>query len=320
MAMPDTTWFAECGWGAFCHYLTGPETTAAEWNRRVESFDVGRLAEQLVEAGARFFFITLGQGSGHYCAPNETYDEITGIRPSKCSQRDLVSDLYESLSREGIELLAYVPADGSWADHEARKGLKMPVHWSDGVKHEWHNPEDWKKFRQPEFQSRWEQVCADWSRRFGGKVRGWWVDGAYAQPQRYPEDEPPNFATFAAALRAGNPEAIVAFNPGVMTPVIHYTEHEDYTAGEISDALPECPGPFVEGPTGHKDRYHILSYLGKFWGSGEPRFPDALVGGYTRHVVEKGGVVSWDVPISGDGVIPAAFRSQLKAIGQYVGK
>ena len=101
--------------------------------------------------------------------------------------------------------------------------------------------------------------------RWGQKIRGWWIDGAYAADFRYPENEEPNFRSYSAALRAGNPDAILAFNPGVLTPVIHYTDHEDYTAGEISEALPECKGPFVAGPGGHADRYHILSYLREFW-------------------------------------------------------
>ena len=78
----------------------------------------------------------------------------------------------------------------------------------------------WAKYRLPEFQGLWENICMDWSLRFGAKVSGWWVDGAYAPEHRYPEDEPPNLRTYARALKAGNPDAIVAFNQGVKAPVV----------------------------------------------------------------------------------------------------
>jgi len=323
--MRDVKWFADCGWGVFCHYLAAPascgdepDLTADEWNRQIDDFDVAGLAQQLKSVHTRYFFITIGQGSGYYCAPNETYDRIAGVNPSKCSQRDLVSDLYDDLQPLGIELLVYAPADGSWADPEARAGLKQIRHWSDPNPHPYNTDEFWSEYRLPEFQSNWEEICRDWAMRWGNKVRGWWIDGAYAAHIRYPENEEPNFKSYAEALRAGNPDALIAFNPGVLVPVIHYTDHEDFTAGEISDALPECPGQFVTADSGHKDLYHILSYLGSFWGRGEPRFPDEMVSGYTRHITSKGGVITWDVPISKSGLIPEEHINQLKAIGEYI--
>jgi len=312
--MRQTEWFANHGWGVFCHYLTSPQTTADEWNRQVDAFDVAGLARQLAAVQARYFFITVGQGSGHYCAPNATYDAIASVRPSKCSRRDLVTDLHAALHPMGVDLLVYAPADGSNADPEARKGLKLSAHWHEAKNFHWQPGAHWQQFRLPEFQSNWEEICRDWARRWGSKIRGWWIDGAYAADVRYPEDEEPNFKSYANALRAGNPDAIIAFNPGVMTPVIHYTDHEDYTAGEISDALPECKGPFVERPGGHAARYHVLSYLGESWCRGRLRFPDELVCGYTKHVTGKGGVVTWDVPIQKNGLIPEPFLKQLRAL------
>ena len=50
----------------------------------------------------------------------------------------------------------------------------------------------------------------------------------------YRFDDEPNFSSFAAALRAGDPDPIVAFNPGVRVPVVAHTKHEDYVAGEVN--------------------------------------------------------------------------------------
>ena len=321
--MPDTKWFADCSWGVFCHYLgvhpgakKDAGVTAEEWNRQVDLFDVEGLAQQLRSVRARYFFITIGQGSGHYGAPNETYDRLTGIKPSKCSRRDLISDLHAALIPLGIKLLVYSGSEISWGDREARVGLKLKHHHTDpgsgGLK-------IWRKHRQVAFMKNVEAIHNEWSTRWGKKVAGWWIDGCYESAYRFPEGDPPNFETLAAALRSGNPDAIVAFNPGVTLPVVCHSVHEDYTAGEVARSLPECPGPWVE-KNGHKAQYHVLSYLGNYWSMGPPRFPDELVIGYTKHVTGKGGVITWDVPIERSGLIPSAFVEQLSAIGKHMRK
>lgn len=316
--MKNTQWLADLGWGVFCHYLCEDRSmTAEDWNKQVDSFDIDGLVKQLQQVKAPYFFITVGQGSGHYCSPNETYDRITGMTPSKCSKRDIIKELYEALTPVGIKLLVYIPADGSWADKEVAKKLGMPKHWNDEeFLRNWQKGEVWAQFRWVEFMRNWEEICREWSERWGTNVHAWWVDGCYEKDYRYPENEEPNFKTFADALRAGNPNALVAFNPGILAPVIHYTNQEDYTAGEIATVLPECSGPFVTGPHDHQARLHILSYLGEAWGKvGLPRFPDEMVCGYTKHVTSKGGAISWDVPIETTGLINDQFIDQLWAIG-----
>lgn len=323
--MPKTDWFAECGWGVFCHYLAKPPAgvdpaaqaapfTAAEWNAQVDAFDVKGLAEQLAGVGARYFFITLGQGSGFYCAPNATYDRLTGISPSKCARRDLISDLHAELEPRGIKLLLYSPSEMSWGDPEARPGLKMTHNHNDlGPDGKKLGYQIWREHRQVEFMRNVEAIHREWSERWGTRISGWWIDGCYEPDARFPEDDPPNFETLAAALRAGNPEAIVCFNTGVKVPVILNSKHEDYSAGEISRALPRVRSSTVER-NGHHAQLHLLSFLGEFWGQGAPRFPDELVSGYTRHVMENGGVMTWDVPILKSGLIPEPFLRQLSGI------
>ncbi len=315
-----TQWFAECGWGVFCHYLGavpstagGSDLSAAAWNAMVDAFDVQGLAAQLQAVRAPYFVITLGQNSGHYLSPNAAYDREVGIVPSKCSRRDLVADLYDALHPLGIELLVYLPSGAPAADPVAMAKLG----WEWGFEGGW--PQSWNTRRTDKrleaFQQKWEGVIREWSLRWGPKVRGWWIDGCYFADEMYRHDDAPNFASLAAAMRAGNPDSIVAFNPGVVVPVICHSECEDYTAGEVSDAFPTCPGPWVER-TGHRARYHILSYLGTSWCQGsEPRFPDEFAVGYTRHVNAKGGVVTWDVPILASGLLPPSFLGQLRALG-----
>lgn len=316
----NTDWFAECGWGVFCHYLGafpstagGADLSAADWNAQVDAFDADGLARQLESARAPFFCITLGQNSGHFLSPNATYDRYVGIQPSKCSRRDLVAELYDALHPRGIELLVYLPSGAPAADPVAMAKLEWEWGFEGGWPQAWNTKRTGKRLAA--FQLKWEAVIREWSRRWGTKVRGWWIDGCYFADEMYRHTEAPNFASLVAAMKAGNPDSIVAFNPGVTVPVICHTEFEDYTAGEISEAFPVCPGPWVERH-GHRARYHILSYLGTNWCQGsEPRFPDAFAVGYTRHVNAKGGVVTWDVPILPSGLIPEPFIKQLTAVG-----
>lgn len=312
-----TKWFAECGWGVLCHWLAGAELSAAEWNRQVDAFDAKGLADQLASIGTPYLFITIGQNSGHFLAPNAAYDRHVAIQPSKCSRRDLIADLYDVLHPRGIELLVYLPNNAPAADPVAVERLG----WEWGYEGSW--PQSWGPRRTgkrlAEFQLKWEDIVREWSQRWGQKVRGWWIDGCYFADEMYRHDDGPNFKSFAAAMKAGNPDAIVAFNPGVFIPIVCHTEHEDYTAGEIADALPECPGAWVER-NGHKARYHVLSYLGESWCKGKPRFPDELAIGYTKHVTSKGGVITWDVPINRNGLLTASFVEQLAAISRSMRK
>jgi hypothetical protein len=301
----STEWFRDAGWGVFTHYLTGKETTVEDWNRRVDKFDVESLARQLESVGTAYYFITIGQNSGHYCSPNDTYDSFVGTQPGKCSRRDLVGDLYDVLSVKGIKLMVYLPSGAPAADPVAMEKLG----WKWGYKGDWPSYSERTGERLGEFQRKWEAVIREWSLRWGEKVAGWWIDGCYFADEMYRHPDPPNFESFAASLKAGNPESIIAFNPGVLTPVISMTEYEDYTAGEISNIFPVCPGRWVNGA-----QYHILSYLGARWGGGEPRFVDEFVLGYTRDVNSKGGVVTWDVPIREEGLIPQPFVDQLMVL------
>ena len=312
--MARTDWFQQAGWGVFAHFLTAPTMTAGEWNAKVNSVDVKALAGQLAATGCGWFFLTVGQNSGHYCAPNRTYDCLVGSRPSKCSERDLITDLAVALAGTGIRLMAYSASGAPGHDRTAMARLEwewgFTGDWAAGA---WGTPRTGK--RLVNFQRHWEAVHREWSERWGRRVHGWWIDGCYFADEMYRFPDEPNFGSFAAALRAGNADRLVAFNPGVMVPLICHADEEDYTAGEIAQSLPEVPGPKVGGA-----QYHILSYLGSSWCAGEPRFPDPLAVGYTQHVLAKGGVITWDVGIETNGLIREPFLRQLQAIGRAVGR
>ena len=79
----------------------------------------------------------------------------------------------------------------------------------------------------------------------------------------------PNFAGFTAAARAGNLNSAIAFNPGVAGRLLSLTPEEDYTAGEVNepDKVPirRVMGGKIDGAVPH-----VLTFLGRTWGLGEP--------------------------------------------------
>lgn len=302
-----TQWMHDARWGVMHHYLEPRDSTREAWRRRVNSFDVTSYAQQLAETGAGWLIFTVGQSSGFYCAPNSTYDELTGILPSKCTDRDLIGELADALGEHGIRLIAYLTANGPENDAEAVEAL--------GYKHNVKGKANplaktaprTENDRLVDFQKKWEAIMRDWSLRWEGRVSGWWVDSCYWNDILYDHREPPNFESFAAALRAGNPEALIAMNTGVDQALHRSSEVEDYTAGETGHLWPVPQGRFQWGA-----QSHVLSYLGPHWGRGpDPRLLTEFVTGYTHQVNDRDGVVTWDVPISDDGTISPSFLKQL---------
>lgn len=328
--MERTRWFAEAGWGVLTHYLAygasvgdGEGLSADRWNKRVDSVDVGRLAAQLEEAGASYYILTIGQNYGFYCTPNATYDELTGQRPSRLATRDLVGELAEALDRKGIPMMVYLPSHAPAHNREAVEALACTPTWDAS---RWQlRPGTYVRRQEVDerlstFQRNWEAVICEWSERWGDLIHGWWFDGCYHADRMYRHDDEPNFASFAAAARSGNPNSIVAFNPGVKVPVVCHSDVEDYTAGEVAHALPV--GQW--GPEGYEGvparvgdaQYHLLTFLGAYWGRGEPRFTPAFAKEYTDYIRGHGGVITWDVPITEDGQIPELYVDYLKALGR----
>ncbi len=137
-----TQWFKEAGWGVFFHYLSHivgveDDDDPSRWNEVVNSFDTDGLADQLEEIGARYLFITMGQLSGFFCTPNQTYDEIVGRRPSKCSERDLIADLYQALEPRGNRLLTYMGVHPPSRDEQVIEAFE----WQDGPHRNYQRPD-----------------------------------------------------------------------------------------------------------------------------------------------------------------------------------
>lgn len=315
--------FMKGNYGIFVHYLVkhnDPSVTSEEWNEQTEGFDAEGLARQAHEAGAKWVYLTMGQASGHYNAPNSAYDKFMEEYPSKCSKRDLPLALYEALKPYGIRLCLYMPSEGpqklGWHFNKNRETGEL---YSD---------------RLADFQLKWEEVITEWSLRYGDKVSAWWVDSCYFPDVMYNFPDRPNFLSFAAALRAGNPDALLAFNNGWKIPTESMTVEDDYTAGELATFLPiafdrfpikiktkqKGVVPMSEAPI----QYHLLCSLGRDWGhlvkTDELRFPNELVMGYTEYILGMGGAITWEVPIDVHGLMNENHLRQLRLTKEHMEK
>ncbi|MCP5519891.1 MAG: alpha-L-fucosidase [Verrucomicrobiales bacterium] len=295
---PHTDWFRAARYGVFMHFLPGDERQFST----VNDFDVDFVAEQLHQARAGYLVITLGQNSGWFISPNAAYDRQTGYAAGeRCARRDLPADLFAALEPRGIKLMLYLPCQVPNRDPRAQRAFGLPEGSAD-------QPLDL------EFAGKWAAVIHEWSARYGPKVAGWWFDGGYA----HIDFNEAIAATYAAAVKRGNPEAIVTFNPGVR--LIRYTVAEDYTAGELNEPLEVLPrSRRVEG-----SQWHALTYLGSAWGRRDTRFATSQWVDWARAVVAGEGVLTldagpnWDGKEGPIGAISPRQMQQLRAIGVAV--
>lgn len=290
----NTEWFRAARCGVFMHFLPADAAGLA----RVGEFDVEALSRQLEAMGAKYFVLTLGQNSGFFNSPNSAYDRYTGYTAGeRCSTRDLPLDLYRALRPRGIKLMLYLPCQTPNQDARAQKAFGL----AQGAKDQPINAE---------FAGKWAQVIQEWSDRYGEKVAGWWFDGGY----KWIDFNEEIARTYATAVKHGNPNAIVTFNPGVS--LIRWTQAEDYTAGELNEPFDVVPtSRWVDG-----SQWHALTYMGSGWSRRDTRYPAEKWAKWVSTVVSNGGVVTLDMgpnwdPASGPiGSLAEAQVAQVQAI------
>jgi len=216
--------------GVFTHFLYGGDSPEA-WRKKVENFNVRKVAEQLAECGAGFYFITLMQGSRWMCAPNATYDRICGTKPGEaCAVRDLPMELADELGIRGIDLYLYYTGDGPYKDSVCgpKMGFATPRNRPIGRT----------------FVENWASVLEEYAVRYGNKVKGWWVDGCYRLDFGYTDDL---LSAYAKAVKRGNPNALVAFNDGVRDYYAKNYKDEDFTCGEFNDFYCIPQSRYIDG-------------------------------------------------------------------------
>ena len=311
-----TDWFKESKWGIFTHYLNYMQNSNSEngmlhsqgkgetsWDECVNDFDTDKYAKILHELGAGYAYFTITQGYKFMCAPNETFNEITGYSTGEgCSTRDLIADLITSLDKYNIPLMLYFTGDGPYIDDKGGKAFGFFDRNNNNV--------------TDEFVAKWARVAKEYSLRYKDKIKGWWIDGCYKDFYGYNEGK---LKMLGDAVRAGNPDTLVTFNNGVAVKG-RYSQYEDYTAGEVTDFHNVYPeSRFCDG-----SQWHVLSFLGlpaqfhewgnPAWGYPGSKYSGEFIADYVRKVNGLDGVVSIDVCTLRDGSIDMGQIEVLKAL------
>lgn len=268
-----TDWMFERKLGLSTHYyvLEPDELDAA-----ADHFDVEKVAEQAEQAGAGWFLLTLHHQSWLMLSPNQTYGRFLGDS-RRAARRDLPLDLHAALERRGIKLMLYVNLR---LDPDSR----CPAHVLDAMG-------GWPP--SSTLAERVAEVYREYSLRYGRKVAGWWIDGSWIKPYRLAPERETWFAPIAAALRAGNPDTTIAFNPG-KGRFYRFTPQNDYIAGENLhfDIIPETR--FLQDA-----QWHIWSFLGGHWGLGGTRYETDFIAKHAVEVVLNGGALTYELGSKG---------------------
>jgi len=290
-------------WGVFNHYIcsiqNNPDTENSygrqtSWDEAVREFDTEILAKTLHEMGAGYYIIVIMQGSKYMIAPNATFDKIAGTKPGEaCSTRDLISDLYSSLSKYDIDLFLYFTGDGPYKNHPEGDRFGFVEPRGDGV-------------TMP-FVERWASVLEEYAVRYGDKIKGWWIDGVFDTFKYTNELMKPYYD----ACKKGNPEALVAFNNGGWWNDYFekWYEHEDFIAGERNDFDIVPDRRFYDGAQAHVLAPVGLSRLDieapkrytQSWGSFGLKHTKEYLADYLKRANEVGAVVTFDMGLYRDG-------------------
>jgi hypothetical protein len=280
-----SNWLRDAKWGFFNHFLPHmasrpkPIMTREQWNKKVNSFQVKPFADQLSSLKVPYFFITVGQAGHYFCSPNKAFDRLFGVSNGVRTERDLIADIAAELIPRGIRMCVYSPAYGAK--------------------------------RTSEEQDMWLEVFTEWSERWGKSISAWWIDGSatvsYAVYQAY-----------INAFRAGNKGALVSTK--LWRTLSNEQILEDYVSGESGFLLAVSDKHYHDYRKGFSETIplHFLTFLGEFWGIGEPRFPVEIVTGWTQHINNLGGTVSWDCPLKDSGEIPDKVYEQLAVLSRKV--
>lgn len=284
-------------WGIFNHFLfdePGDHPKVREstrdgqiWDERVQKLDTERIARTVHETGAGYYCITVMQGRRFMLAPNAAFDRIAGTKPGEaCAQRDVIADLARDLGRYDIDLYLYFTGDGPYADEAIgrRFGFTEP-----------------RGQVTAGFVEKWAQVLQEYAVRYGDRVKGWWIDGCYAQWFGYTDEL---LERYDQAVKAGNPRALTAYNVyGVQPELRKGYRGESFTAGEFNEFSYIPDSRFLDGA-----QAHILAPLGlpAVPGTGGWRQPGCQISAaglrsYIQAVNAAGGVVTVDIAISPDG-------------------
>ena len=323
-------WLSAGSYGVMTHYLITPQggsdaERTAEFNRIVDAFDLDTFLAQFMRSRADWLLFTIGQNTGYYCSPNGFLDTAL---PGRTSRRDLILELASRLKALGKRFIVYLPAEVAGQEEPVRSAFV------------------WDPYDQSGFVERYLSFVRDYSLKLGKLHDGWWFDGCYDTVVR---NKWWDWSAWLAAAKAGNPDAIVAFNDGAFCVGRYHpvTPLQDYHAGEVHlledgkirvDFVHEGTRVLPDGRLRFPGQTQAALYMpesryidGVQWHALLPvdstfhplipaqSYPDDVLFRWVLDCKAVGGAVTLNVPIdTANGRIPEKTAQQLQRLGEYV--
>ncbi|MDX2431296.1 MAG: alpha-L-fucosidase [Bacteroides sp.] len=203
----DASWMIDGKYGIFVHWsslsrgFTGDEPRADWFQESVEMFDVQVFADAIESTGAAWVNFTSTHQGFYWPAPNAAVDKVS---PGRTAKRDLLGEIIDELDSRGIRTLFYL--------HTGYNGYDPKV-WREAL-----GQNDPDPIR---FSENIEAILKEASLRYGNKLMGFgYMDGSLSWD--YPFN--PSWESWARAVKAGNPDAIVGFSSNRGPMVSPFTE------------------------------------------------------------------------------------------------
>ena len=215
----DVQWMVDGKYGLFVHFSSTGRASGGEYQKRIDSFDVGAFVEKVVEIGASWVCFTCAHGAHNWPGPSKTIDQL---KPGFTCERDLIRELIDALGKHDIRLMLY---------YNPNSGMKQLYGdtYGDGDEPD---PTGYFTFLENHFR--------EVSLRYGkdlATTAGYVDDCGWKVYQLDPPWE-----KLAKAIKAGNPNAPVGFSQNLFA---NLTPFSDFVVSDGAGREPEHQPAFL---------------------------------------------------------------------------
>lgn len=287
--------------------------TAYDINENVnaENFDVGLFMKQIDQL-TTITHVNINIGRGHqaswYASP---YPEMEAIMGNDLfPKRDFFGEVVDALVARGLKVMVYFSKTGMDGGYLSNDQMKT-----------------WNNYLTSKGMTHYEgvaQILKYYAVKYGDKIDGWWIDRAASMTTD-------QHKLYASAIRAGNPDAMIAFHVKTGMPIRQGTPFCDYTAGHpVAVKLQPTwtpsnvgmvenieAGPWVD-LNGNPDDSEgtalgaIMMPFQRKWRNGVAGFPTDLAIEWTTRAMKAGGMYSWAIARKGNGFAIPQFNQLLE--------
>ena len=240
------------------------------------------------------------------------------------AENDLLMRVAKALDKMNMPMFVYVASEGP-AKLKRNKHSPHDSKWKQYVLNELYPDEpgsDVDKFKRAYA----EVVIAEYAKRFGDLIDGWWFDHAvYA-----------NIPLLHEVITKHNPKAVLAFNVGQKVPLVNNSPgYEDMTAGHVTplethppntqknlpmiESIEKSDGGFVGDPP---SLCHILMPMQRKWFMGADVWEEEQAREWMSRTIKAGGAWTWCIASDRDGGVMNPERVKLlkKIVGEMGSK